>query len=264
MWSAQRNQLIRSTTVFALAAVLALVYTRLAGFRGEVNFSPLGASLHGGLRQLSPVLRDAIGDFGGLTVPLPRPLVWIWWALVAGLVGGAVAFGPRRERWLTGLATVLALAFPVLFYAWIGRQTGYGLQGREVLPPLLLIPLLAGEVVYRTRAVRIPHSTTRLSLPIAGIVAAIAFMQAYAWWYSSRVAAGAPGTLRFWDHATWNPPLGWGLWIGLVVAGTVALLAFAGSEVLGDVRGSPVEDDEAKRKYAGDDSERRQQSDAPA
>ncbi len=48
---------------------------------------------------------------------------------------------------------VLALAFPVLFYAWVDRFTGFGLQGREVLPALMLIPLVAGEIISRHRAV---------------------------------------------------------------------------------------------------------------
>src|SRR2546421_10532868 len=100
------------------------------------------------------------------------------------------------------------------------------------------------------------------SWPLAGIVAAIAVVQASAWWYSARAAAGTPGTLRFWRHASWTPPLGWAPWIMATAAGTLALLAFAALEVLGDMRRGPVEDGEPEHKHTGHDSQRHQQSEA--
>ena len=66
------------------------------------------------------------------------------------LLIAAISLGDLRERRLVvTVCALLGLAFPVLFYAWVDRFTGFGLQGREVLPVLMLIPLVAGEVVNR-------------------------------------------------------------------------------------------------------------------
>jgi hypothetical protein len=109
----------------------------------------------------------------------------------------------------------------VLAYAWVYRYSGFGMQGRQVLPVLMLIPLVAGELVYRRLEVaRRPKARWVLGASVA----AVALFQAYAWWYDARDAAGAPGTLRFYAHATWSPPLGWIVWIVVAALGTLALL----------------------------------------
>jgi hypothetical protein len=225
------HQLRVSALTLLGAGAVALIYARLAGFSGTVHISPIRYGLQQGLDQLPSVLQDAVGTFASLTVSLPLAAHWIWWLLVLALLAGAIWHGDRRDRWLLSGVAVLALAFPVLFYAWIDRFTGFpGLQGREVLPPLLLIPLVAGEVLYRRR----PAFTQRRSgqLALGGAIAAIAVFQAYAWWFNAKAAAGAPGTIRFYAHAAWNPPLGWLPWIAVAGLGTVALLSFAGSEAV--------------------------------
>ena len=63
------------------------------------------------------------------------------------VIAGAVWLGDRRERLVLAGVLVLVLAFPVLFWAWVDRFTGFTLRGREVLPIILLIPLVAGEIM---------------------------------------------------------------------------------------------------------------------
>jgi len=104
------------------------------------------------------------------------------------------------------------------------------LQGREVLPVIALIPLVAGEIVYRHRA-SWPQRPAA-SLLLGGTIAVIALLQGYAWWYSARVAAGQPRAILFYAHAVWSPPLGWLPWVALAALGTVALLGFAATEAL--------------------------------
>ena len=83
---------------------------------------------------------------------------------------------------------VLALGFPVLFWAWVDRFTGYAVQGREVLPPLMLVPLVAGEIVSRDSW---PISTlTSPQAALLGATGLLAGFQAYAWWYDARTMAG--------------------------------------------------------------------------
>ena len=96
---------------------------------------------------------------------------------------------------------------------------------------LLLIPLVAGELVYR----RIPPLAHRQSarLALGGALAVTAGFQAYAWWYNGRTVTTPSG---FYAHATWTPPLGWLPWAVIAALGTASLFAFAVSEGAGAVR----------------------------
>jgi hypothetical protein len=216
--------------VLLVAAVVSLSYSKIAGFDTRFGISPFGDSLHGGWDQLRPVLEGAVGNFGALTVQLPKAIVALWLVLVIGLVLAALRVGTRRDRLTMVVVFVLALGFPVLFWAWVDRYSGFGVQGREVLPVLMLIPLLAGELRYRNDRGTLGGRWGRVVL--GAFVSVLAGVQAYAWWLSARAAAGAPGTLRFYAHAAWNPPLGWAPWITVAVLGTVSLLAFAICEAL--------------------------------
>jgi hypothetical protein len=119
-------------------------YRRL---RSELRDIALWHSLRGGVDQLPEILREAVGNLGSLSLPLPRAAYWIW--SVLGLVAAAMWLGTRRECFVMVAVGVLALAFPVLFCAWVDRFTGYTVEGREVLPALMLVPLVAGEIVSR-------------------------------------------------------------------------------------------------------------------
>ena len=46
-----------------------------------------------------------------------------------GLVAAALWLGDRRERLVVAGVTIFAVAFPILFEAWVDRWTGFWLQG---------------------------------------------------------------------------------------------------------------------------------------
>jgi hypothetical protein len=225
--SAQFAVRLSALTLIA-AGVLSLVYSHIAGFAPRFGLSPFLRSLRLGVDQLPEIVREAIGNFGSLSVPLPPAGYWIWSLLVLGLVAAAMWLGTRHERFVVVAVGVLALAFPVLFWAWIDRFTGYAVQGREVLPVLMLIPLVAGEVVSR-------HSLQIATLrpAQAALLAAVGFLaalQAYAWWYNTRTMSGGPGAIGSYALGTWSPPGGWPVWGGLAGLGAIALLTFAATE----------------------------------
>ncbi len=220
-----------ATGVVAGALVLAYAYTRAAGFASNFGLAPFGKSLQHGLDQLPPVLGDAVGDFASQTVPLPGIVHWFWWLLAAGVIALALWLGDRRERTVVAVVTVLGLAFPILFWAWVDRYSGFGLQGREVLPELMLIPLVAGEVVARHRA-RLQRRAG-WSLALAGTLAVVGGVQLYAWWLSARAASGSSAVPGFWSHAAWSPLLGWAPWLVLAALGAIALVSFALGEAVG-------------------------------
>ncbi len=193
-------------------------------FHSHIDFSPLRSSLHMGLVQLGPVIHDGVGVFGGLTIRLPAALYWIWWLLVLVIVGVALRGARHRERLVVGLAALVLVAFPVLLYAGVYRSTGFGMQGRQVLPVLALLPLLAGESISRSGR----RATQRRGRWLAaGAVGAIAVFQMTAWWINARTAAGEPRAFWFLGHPAWSPPLGWWPWTALTLAGTLVLLGAA-------------------------------------
>lgn len=212
-----------------LATLVWLGYSLVSG----VDHARLDVSLlhaHGGLTQLLPVLRDSVGDFGLTTVPLPVAARWIWWLLVLGLAGAAAWASRARARAVLAAVSALALAFPILFYSWVYRFSGFGLQGRYLLPLLILVPLLAGELIGRRTEHSLPGPVSQL-LP-AVLIAVIAGFQAYAWWYAAGIEAGAARELRFYAHASWSPPLGWITWLVVGALGVAALLTGALSVAL--------------------------------
>jgi hypothetical protein len=173
--------------------------------------------LHAGVDQLPGVLIQAVGTFGSLTVPLPTAIRVAWWTLAALLIIAALTIGTVRQRLCLLATCAVGLAFPVLFYAFVQSHTGFGMQGRYVLPVLMLAPLLAGEIL-RGRAVW----TSRLPAAALGL---IAVLQLAAWWSNARASAGRPHSTWFVSHAHWAPPAGWAPWVVLTAIGLVCLLA---------------------------------------
>jgi hypothetical protein len=60
----------------------------------------------------------------------------------------------------------------------------------------------------------------------------IAIVQSYAWWYDASFSAGRPRQLSFFNHASWQPPLGWPPWIAVALLGAAALLGFGAAAAL--------------------------------
>jgi hypothetical protein len=223
-FAANRRRLIHLDWLFVVALVAWVLYSKGSGVaHTQISLTPFWDSLNQGLGALNAVWDDAVGTFGSLTVPLPSLARWLWWIGIAALVITALIVGNRRDRLVVGTTVLLVLLYPILFFAWAYRLSGYGLQGRQILPILMLIPLVSGEIVHR-RLVR--HRLPRSVRAIASVgLAGIAVFQVYAWWYDGRVSAGAPGTTRFWAHAQWVPPLGWAPWVVLAGLGGFALVA---------------------------------------
>jgi hypothetical protein len=99
-------------------------------------------------------------------------------------------------------------------------RTGYGAQGRHVLPVLVLVPLWAGEVLRRR-----PEGLGWL-VPAAAVLWAPG--QAVAWLSNARRAAvGTDGSWWFFGAAEWSPPGGWWVWAALAAAGAALGLVAA-------------------------------------
>ncbi len=226
LWRHNRGAIGVAALALAAALVLFVIYSSWSGVsHSTFGIHPFFASLHAGLDQLRYALHDAVGVFASLTVRLPPSLYWLWWLFVLGLVAAALWVGTARDRAVITAVTIGALALPVLAYAWVYRFSGFGLQGRQVLPVLVLIPLVAGELLHRRMLRGLTNARGRIAL--GGAVAFAGLFQLVAWWINARDSAGAPHSLLFFDHAVWSPPLGWGPWVALAALGAAALLCCA-------------------------------------
>ena len=67
-----------------------------------------------------------------------------------GVVAAAMRLADRRERAVMAAVTLLRSRSRCSL-GGVDRYTDFDLQGREILPVLMLIPLLAGELVARHR-----------------------------------------------------------------------------------------------------------------
>ena len=228
----------------ALAAYLAY------GFGSGLFHSCLAVSqcpvpAHRGTDELRLVARESVAVFGPEKVFLPSGSYWVWWLLVVALLAGAISYGKRRDRVVVSVAVLIAIAFPVVFYAGFQRQTGFGLQGRYVVPVLMLMPLLAGELLYAA-----PETAAGLAGAMGPVVLVdvVAVFQLFAWDVAARAAAGEPRAIWFLlTHPVWSPPGGWSVWTTLSVLGTAALviaasgsLALTNSTLPEDQRAPPV------------------------
>jgi len=218
----RRSAIAAAGVAAATAAGLAWQLTYMP--EPELTVSRLTGAVAPSVAELPGVLRQAVGDFGALDTPLPVPVVLVWWALVAALVAGGLRLGGRRERVAIAGLGVVVLALTVAVD--VGeRQTGYSVQGRHVLPALVALPLLAGEVVWGRRAAVGAQALARLSIAGFALVAGVHFV---AWWTSARRwAVGTDGPLLFTSAVEWAPPGGWAPWIATAALAAV-LLAAAG------------------------------------
>ena len=111
------------------------------------------------------------------------------------------------------------------------------MQARHLMPFLVVIPLLAGEIIAH-RGLR------RWSVDVAltAIVFLTATIHVIAWYMNARrQAVGVDGSVIFFPDFQWEPPLGWLFWLAVTIGAAALLLA---SRVVDRLeRGSPPQPD---------------------
>lgn len=215
----------RSAFLAAAAVLAGIGLNRLweaaYGPHVQITWLPKLESLQAGRREVMRSLQEIVGRFGYLNVPLPTAIVIAWTLLALTLVWFGLQAADRRSRIVLAVAVVITFLGPIYLFASVIRNTGFGLQGRDYLPIVSVLPILAFELIRR----RPPPARTLASL-FAIITSAAATMQLVAWWINSRrYAVGSNGPWWFLSHAQWSPPVGWGLWIAVVLAGALTLAA---------------------------------------
>jgi Predicted membrane protein (DUF2142) len=180
-------------------------------------------------------LHQMIGTFGWLDTPTP-PVVVVLWLLAAGaLVLGAMLLASRTDRRNLLVSLELAFAVPVVLAGLEASQLGAHWQGRYQLPFVAGLPILAATSLGRSVALstQLRALLTRF-IPAAVVVGTVvAFAQNL-----RRYAVGYHGTIVFWVHARWSPPLHPLVLLAGMTLGLVTLTALFSSRS----RPSPVEE----------------------
>jgi hypothetical protein len=180
------------------------------------------------LGQFTGVYRQEIGIFGYLETSMSSLTYKAWTLALTGLFGLGLLVGTRRERRVLVAGLIANGVIPALLLAVVLYRTGFGVQGRHVLPFAVALPLFAGHTLVRNRD-RFSRLRPRHLVTYAAVIAAGVQL---AGWYANarRHAVGTNGPIIFFGQSQWHPPLGYSVWaaiaalgaLGLVVAGVLA------------------------------------------
>jgi hypothetical protein len=180
-------------------------------------FSQLGDALRGS----RGVIKGLVGDFGYLTVPVPRVVVVLWLLGVAVLLAQAGLSTGRRGRLLLVATAAACVIAPIAFFVFVYAQTGYPMQARHYLPFVVALPLLAGHLLAER-----PRKRPLLPLLVVFVAAVLPAVHFVAWYVNFRQwTVGRHGPLIFTTASGWTPPLGIVAWVAITIAGAGALVA---------------------------------------
>lgn len=217
-----------------LAVALNRLWEAAYGPSVTVSLRPVDDSLHEIRIEASRVVQSSIGWFGALQVKPPLMVYLLWGVMALGLVVLAWTVASRQQRGGLLLSIASAILIPVLLIAGVMRHTGFPLQGRHVLPLIVIVPLLAGELA-RANAARL-SKVARAALPY--LFTLVGALQALCFYAAARFAAvGADGSWWFLGHASWKPPLGWPPWLLTAFVGAAALALAGSCKLVGDRSG---------------------------
>jgi Predicted membrane protein (DUF2142) len=202
------------------------VWEQLYGPRSELSIANGRQAVRDGVDQFGRTAHELVFGPGYLEYALP---IWgslMWLALLVALVAAAlVAAVALHERVVLLLTAIGVPLVPIALYVLTIRFTGFGIQGRHVLPIVVALPLLAGELVREGRD-RVPASVLRALVIGIPIAAAVVHLLAL-WRNAQRSAFGLDQTLLGWAAPEWSPPAGWTLWFMVASAGCALLAATA-------------------------------------
>jgi hypothetical protein len=201
-----------------LAAVgLNRLWAFIYGPEVPTGFGDVTATIPAAFRRLDGVTDHLVGVYGYLNLVMEPSSYMAWQVLALGLVVAALVVGGWRERGLL-VATILgAIAVPVLLEASVLRHTGFHIQGRHILPVVMSVPLLSGEILMRHRQTLTRWRADLFAVPVAVTAAVIQLLG----WHTavSAAAVGRPSRWLFFLNPAWTPPAGWLPWLLLALAG---------------------------------------------
>jgi hypothetical protein len=160
--------------------------------------------------------RQLIGIFGWNDTTMPAVGYALGFAALAAVGVAALRWGDRRARLVLAGAVAAVVTLDVGIAVLIEAQIGFGMQARYVLPLVVGLPILAGEVLERRRPVVPAYvgSLAPAALAAAALLQVVAFVA-----NAHRYAVGAGSAWApTWD-SRWAPVGGLTPWLALVLVG---------------------------------------------
>jgi hypothetical protein len=219
-WSAWAALALVST-----ACAISFLWAQLAIPHPHVNLALAADSLGEATRDLPNQVREIIGIFGWNETTMPLPGYLLGLSLICGLGGLALVLGSVRERLtLMGLG-ICIVVLDMMLAVFVEAQIGFGMQARYVMPLVVGLSLMAGDIVQR-HADRLSFSTQHRAAAIA--LASWALLQVIAFFANEhRYAVGTSGAwLPPWD-TRWSPEGGLAIWMALAILGSGTMAAAA-------------------------------------
>ncbi len=209
-----------SLAAVAVAVALSVGWEVVVPPHGRLDPSALTAALVPSVKDLRRVFGELVGVFGWLDSPAPVVVYVLWWVALATLALMALLAGGLRQRLVLALLAAGAVVLTLLIAVFNLAQTGFGMQGRYVLPIAVGVPLFAGEVLVRNPG--------RWRLPLdrwlAPFFALAGGLHAMAWYANARRSAlGTDGSWLFMGSSEWSPSTGWYPLAALVALAVLAV-----------------------------------------
>ena len=179
-----------------------------------------------GLQSFVVTMTDqVVGVFGYLDVGFPPIIYQIALLAAALLLGAGWLEGTKPQRRGILVAVVAAVVIPYVLELAVQHQTGFGIQGRHIMPFVLLLPLMATKTITSSLRARFATDSTRIAT-IAGIM--VVALHIYALIKNAhRQANGLANPIDLFTQPEWAPPGGFLIWIALAGVGASLILTAA-------------------------------------
>src|SRR5205823_737204 len=105
------------------------------------------------VRRMPDLVLEMVGVFGWLDTPSPPFTYLVWGAVVGALALAGLAGSGRRSATLMVGVIAATLLVPMALEALTANRFGFGWQGRYTLPLAIGVPVLAGYLAGRSRAI---------------------------------------------------------------------------------------------------------------
>ena len=111
------------------------------------DLRPFGTTLAEAFGQAPAVVKQMVGVFGYLDTRMPTAAYVTWGVAIIAAASLAYLVASTRQRWGLTIAFAASLTTPAILLAAFARHTGFGVQGRHVLPLAVTVPLLIGSIL---------------------------------------------------------------------------------------------------------------------
>jgi hypothetical protein len=223
LWASAPRRNIALAALVAIGATANLVWQVAVLAPGARSISEVLSFIGPSIGALPETFGEAIGVFGWQDTLMPRPVYGVWGLALIALIAAALLVGRLREIRTVELVLLASGALTVALSAFAVMPTGFAIQGRYMLPALITVPFLSGEVMHRNRNKAKGSWASGLVVVLAACVALVQL----AGWYSNahRYAVGRDGPWLFLTSAQWQPRLGWPLLLAVATAGAACIIA---------------------------------------